>query len=169
MARTEARRKTDRLYRETHGEKIAAYRKANGERQKLYDAKYCVGHRKEVAAKKRDWACRNKDRMRAAEARYRARYPEKHVESQRTGRHRRRARMRGAEGRFGAADIAIMLRNQKGRCWWCGKPMKRHTVDHRFALTRAGTNDPSNLVLACGPCNRRKWTRTPQEFCGRLF
>jgi 5-methylcytosine-specific restriction endonuclease McrA len=82
----------------------------------------------------------------------------------------RRARLRNAPGNFTANDIAVMLRNQKSRCWWCGKPMGEiYTVDHRFALARGGTNEPSNIVLACRGCNARKHTKSPGVFAGRLL
>jgi len=38
-------------------------------------------------------------------------------------------------------------------------------VDHVIPLTHGGSDDPSNLVTACGPCNLFKGDRTPDE-CG---
>lgn len=45
-----------------------------------------------------------------------------------------------------------------GRCAICGKPVKfkEMTVDHKTPLSRGGTNDMSNLQVACNTCNRLK-------------
>lgn len=37
------------------------------------------------------------------------------------------------------------------------------TWDHITPLSKGGTDDPSNLALACRSCNRKKGDRTPQE------
>lgn len=37
------------------------------------------------------------------------------------------------------------------------------TIDHIFPRSRGGKNSWKNLVAACGPCNRRKRNRTPEE------
>lgn len=41
----------------------------------------------------------------------------------------------------------------------------RMHIDHVIPVSRGGSNDPSNLVCACGVCNRYKGNRTPDE-CG---
>jgi hypothetical protein len=37
------------------------------------------------------------------------------------------------------------------------------TRDHLVPLSRGGTNDWSNVVTACSPCNTRKSNRLPSE------
>lgn len=37
------------------------------------------------------------------------------------------------------------------------------TIDHIFPRSRGGKNTWQNLVAACGPCNRKKRNRTPEE------
>lgn len=37
------------------------------------------------------------------------------------------------------------------------------TIDHVHPRSRGGKNTWKNLVAACGPCNRRKGNRTPEE------
>lgn len=39
--------------------------------------------------------------------------------------------------------------------------------DHRVPVSRGGTNDAENLVIACGPCNRRKGARL--DFVGSVL
>lgn len=46
-------------------------------------------------------------------------------------------------------------------CWYCGWPLSsgRATLDHLRPRSRGGSDDESNLVLACWPCNRNKGDR----------
>jgi 5-methylcytosine-specific restriction endonuclease McrA len=55
------------------------------------------------------------------------------------------------------------------RCQYCGrsaaelKPRHSLTRDHVVPLSRGGTNDWSNVVTACSPCNTRKASLFPAE------
>lgn len=42
------------------------------------------------------------------------------------------------------------------------------TIDHLLPRSRGGANTWSNTACACGPCNRRKGSRTPHEAGMRL-
>ena len=63
----------------------------------------------------------------------------------------------------------ILFARDGRRCSYCG----RHelelrgreflTRDHVLPISRGGTNDWTNCVTACGPCNTRKADRTPHE------
>jgi len=80
------------------------------------------------------------------------------------------ARKRGADGTHSSDDVTRLLAAQSHRCHWCGGKLgDRYDVDHRIPLSRGGSNDPSNLVIACPTCNRSKSARTPLEWAGRLF
>lgn len=50
-------------------------------------------------------------------------------------------------------------------CQYCGKKFKSDdlTLDHVIPKSRGGGKNWSNLVSSCGPCNRRKDDRTPEE------
>lgn len=55
-------------------------------------------------------------------------------------------------------------------CGYCGKVGKKGlTLDHIVPKSRGGTNDPSNLVAACMPCNNWKGARLPAEAGMRLL
>ena len=46
-------------------------------------------------------------------------------------------------------------------CQYCGA--KANTIDHVQPKSRGGSNNPGNLVSACGRCNSRKGDKTPEE------
>lgn len=50
-------------------------------------------------------------------------------------------------------------------CQYCGVQPGRQelTVDHVLPRSRGGATSWENVVAACGPCNRRKGNRTPEE------
>ncbi len=54
------------------------------------------------------------------------------------------------------------------RCWYCGKLEPVMHVDHAIPLSKGGTENWTNLVRACGPCNLRKNSKTEQEFFALL-
>jgi 5-methylcytosine-specific restriction endonuclease McrA len=55
------------------------------------------------------------------------------------------------------------------RCQYCGRstgdlrPRESLTRDHLIPLSRGGTNEWTNVVTACSPCNTRKGNRMPEE------
>ena len=58
----------------------------------------------------------------------------------------------------------VLARDQY-TCQYCGaQPGKAClTLDHVIPRSRGGTTCWENVVTACGPCNRRKGDRTPEE------
>ena len=47
------------------------------------------------------------------------------------------------------------LSSRDGRqCWFCGDNDADLTLEHLLSISHGGSNHLSNLVLACGPCNR---------------
>lgn len=96
--------------------------------------------------------------------------PDRYRAIARASAHRRRTRQAAACGTHSCDDIAALLHGQKGRCWWCGIKVNDHYhVDHRLPISKGGSNDKSNLVISCAPCNRRKGAKMPWEFMGRLL
>lgn len=64
-----------------------------------------------------------------------------------------------------------VLARDRYTCQYCGsQPGKAHlTVDHVVPRSRGGKTVWENVVIACGPCNRRKGDRTPEEAGLRLL
>jgi len=153
-------------YREAVRRYVAAHPERVRQTKMEADRRYREGHREGRREQNRRWYKAHEEQIREQQKRYRKSHPEQ----SRAWKSCHRARKRNAGGMYAAADVAIMLGNQQGRCWWCRQPMRgKHTVDHRIALARGGDNDPSNLVLCCARCNSKKQTKTPQEFAGRLL
>lgn len=143
--------------------------------QKLAQSIRMVGWRSEnreriaEAAGKRAmaWKTANLERRLEWERQYRAtseHYRLQHI----VYAQRRRARQRKAEGTFGIEDIERILRLQDERCFYCNEesPM---TVDHVVPLVRGGSNWPTNIVMACHPCNASKGDKLVEEWGGRHF
>ena len=57
------------------------------------------------------------------------------------------------------------------RCQFCGekKAQRLLTYDHVLPFSRGGKTEWTNIVTACGSCNRRKANRTPEEANMRLL
>lgn len=58
-------------------------------------------------------------------------------------------------------------------CSYCGRELDRGkadafpVLDHAIPRSRGGTDDATNLVLACWECNTNKGASTPEEFIAR--
>ena len=79
---------------------------------------------------------------------------------------RRRARKLGARGSH-TVEESLALRWKSGwRCYYCGQALNEKTVteDHKTPLSRGGSNEIDNIVIACRPCNSSKYTMTDIEF-----
>lgn len=66
-----------------------------------------------------------------------------------------------------AIPIAIqaeVLRRSGKVCTYCGDTNGPFDFDHIFPVSKGGTNEPSNLTLACATCNRSKGGKTLLEW-----
>lgn len=111
----------------------------------------------------RRWRVQNPERVRANARRLRAENPEKFRAYDNT----RRARQLSAMGSHTREDITAQYQRQKGRCYYCNCKLDNgYHVDHVIPLSRGGTNDPSNLVIACPTCNQSKGAKLLHEWKG---
>lgn len=176
-------------YGETNREDIARRRhetwKKNRAAYLQRKQEYYKGNREEILSKQKEKYWANPDHRRAisrmAAQRWRTNHPEedreKHKkwkqenkEQVRVSSHRRRAAILRASGSHTAEDVKRIYEQQGGRCYWCQKELNGiYHIDHRIPLSRGGSNDASNLVIACPTCNMRKGSKLPYEWCGRLL
>jgi len=90
----------------------------------------------------------------------------KHRETYLASRHasekrRRAAKTRAPSNDFTAAQWKAMLEHYDHRCQYCGRKMKRLTMDHITPLSKGGSHTVHNIIPACTSCNSRKHTGTP--------
>ena len=80
----------------------------------------------------------------------------------------RRARRRAARHHKWAVKRATM-RDCSRRCVYCATLLTQETatLDHVQPLSRRGTHDPGNLVIACRECNQLKGDALPLDFFAR--
>jgi len=145
---------------------VAAYKKQwaleNSDRIKAQRREKYLANREASIAKSVAWGRANKDKRDAA----RARCAEKHPEHARATKANRRTRERAAPGdRLAAADIALLLKRQQGKCAACRCGLAgKYEIDHIEPISRGGTNHRLNFQLLCRTCNRRKGAKDPIKF-----
>ena len=59
---------------------------------------------------------------------------------------------------------AAVLESRENRCAYCGDRNGPFEIDHIVPKSRGGSNMAENLAVACAPCNRSKWAKTPREW-----
>lgn len=62
------------------------------------------------------------------------------------------------------ATRAAILAREGRMCTYCATTDGPFDFDHILPISKGGTNDPSNLTLACASCNRSKGGRTLVEW-----
>lgn len=69
------------------------------------------------------------------------------------------------QGKRTAHRIATLFERDGTGCFYCRCELTEETatLEHVIPLARGGTNHLSNMVLACGPCNREAGHMTVRE------
>jgi 5-methylcytosine-specific restriction endonuclease McrA len=167
---------------EKHRQESREYARQHSEERKLYAHKYYRENIERFTEYKKVYNTVNAEKVKfrskvyynnnkaSVDAKSRQ-YYRTHKAQHRVHSHAYRARKRTAEGKFTSQDIQRQLVAQKNTCYWCSKKLEKYEVDHIIPLTRGGTNDPSNLVIACPWCNNSKHNKLPHEWIqgGRLL
>lgn len=66
------------------------------------------------------------------------------------------------------AEIREAVLRREGKiCTYCADTDGPFDFDHILPVIAGGTNDPSNITLACIPCNRSKGGRTLRDWMAR--
>lgn len=158
-----------RLYRLKHGDKLRAQarelRAANLEKSLAREKANRLANPEAHRRRTRAWQSKNKEHIRAYQVAYAKAYPEKLKASYKNAQ----AQRRGAEGRYTFNDIERIKAAQRGRCAYCRSQLDDNLhIDHIVALSRGGTNWPSNIQLTCPSCNMRKKAKRPEQFAREL-
>lgn len=167
--------------RECQKKRLAKYHTNNKAKNNKRAMKWYYENKELANMKQREWYRNNRETRLNSIHKYQADNKEKRRETVRrwvernpdavsTAWRNYRARKYNAPGTHTKKDIDDLFAKQKGRCWWCTKRIKSSPeADHRIPLARGGSNGIENIVISCGPCNRRKWMKMPSEFAGRLL
>jgi hypothetical protein len=157
------------------------YRENNAEKISEYKRRWSQLNAEKIRQKRRLYYQLNRSKIRQSRRAYYYSKPEIQREKTRVWKKQnsrrvnannrnRRALKKNANGTHTAEDITILMKQSKGKCYWCGKKIKGTPhIDHRIALDRGGSNDASNLVVSCVHCNTSKKAKMPWEFNGRLL
>lgn len=133
---------------------------ARESRKRTYDQK-----REYYINKAREWREKHPEEYRAKQHEYKLAHFRAHPQEYVTDTRNRRARLRNAPGKHTVEDVQRLYDAQDGLCHWCKAPLNGHYhVDHVIPVSRGGSNDPSNLVLACQHCNCSKNDSLPDEW-----
>lgn len=122
--------------------------------RRLYDKT----HRDRIYAKQKEWRQRNRERHIASRRRYWR--SEKGRLYNRVRAQMRR--IRKSEGAPVTVEQVQALMAQQKRCYYCRRlftSRRKPTLDHVIPLSKGGSHDISNLVLACRTCNAKKYNR----------
>lgn len=151
-------------------ERVARYQAEKGQEYKAEKHAYDARRWAEGKGRNAEWRRSNTVYLNEKKAEWARLNPEKSKAIKQSYKHRRRAIERDG---IGGAELAAWKHAQKKICYWCGiKCGDGFHVDHYTPLSKGGLHEISNLVIACGACNRRKNAKDPLDFArevGRLL
>lgn len=85
---------------------------------------------------------------------------------------KRKGLLQASDGHYTQEDIIGLREQQKGLCAYCQCQMAvtgrlRETIDHIIPISKGGSNDLTNIVLACRECNLSKSDQDLDVFLAR--
>ena len=151
-------------------------------RQRAYALEWLKRNPEKARDAVRRWRLRNPELTRERRRQYRrtaylrdpakinaqkAAYLARHPEVKRAKEQAYRARRAAAAGSFTGAEWLQLVQRWRSVCAYDGSagPLE---PDHRFPLSRGGSNFIANILTACRNCNARKHNMTEDEFRARL-
>jgi hypothetical protein len=146
--------------------KMREWYRNNPDKKRSTSQKYLDKHRDRLNAKAR--ADRTSPERKAYMLRYAAKHRRQNPDLYISYAHNRRGRLMGSGGVHTEAEWFALVAEFNGCCAYCGDSMTRMRREHRVPLVRGGSNDISNILPSCGPCNSSKGSLTEDEFRLRL-
>lgn len=145
--------------------KVRAWQKAHSESCKRRKRKYYEANRE----KHNEWERNRYARNPGLKNKRNKEWDKANPEHLRARRHNRRARAECADGFHTADDIKRIMKQQRGRCAYCRKSIrKRRHLDHITPISKGGSNWPRNLQFTCPSCNFQKNNCDPIDFARRM-
>jgi len=167
------KQKNNKAYKENpekFRERMRKTRQSDPEKAKNIAKKWRENHPELNRERVKDAWLKNPDKYRRGIKFWKQKHPEKMREYGRIHNRKRRTWIEGNEGIHTTEDINQQYAKQQGKCYWCGIKVKKHfEIDHIVPISRGGSNDPSNLAIACSYCNRSKGDKLPEEWLGKGF
>lgn len=141
------------------------YRISNPEKLKESRARYRAANVDALKRRKQKYHMENAENIKASVMIWRSENPEAH----RANTQNRRARELKADGSHSKRDVQKLFVLQRNKCASCNSSLKKgsekiYHVDHIVALSKGGSNWPSNLQLLCPTCNLRKSAKDPLDW-----
>lgn len=147
--------------KEARQEQARQWKRQNPDRVKAGTKAWLLANAAKVALTQKIYRAAHGESIAARVATYRAVNKRRYATLERV----RRARKKQAEGTHTLDDVKRILKAQRNRCAYCRKPLgKDYHVDHIVALSRGGSNWPSNLQCTCPSCNTSKNARPAEVF-----
>jgi len=142
------------------------------EKNKAYRREYAVQYHQEHPEQKKRYYERHSEEINVQRRQHRKDYPDLYAGIDRAHKHKRRAQKRASQGAYTPQQLQEQMHRQKSKCYYCKMKLGMiYHADHVVPLSRGGSNDISNIVIACPTCNMRKHARLPHEWPegGRLL
>lgn len=136
--------------RDWHGRFVKPASPSVFNKKEYYHNRYLANKEKHIAMTK-EWAKNNPEKR----AEIRKRWKLKNKDKVNYYAKLRIYREKNAEGFHTLSDLKEIRELWNNKCAYC-RQAPAETIDHVVALTKGGTNDPSNLVPACFSCNSSK-------------
>lgn len=122
---------------------------------------YRENNKERVRQWQREWEERNKEYVKERRHQYYLSHKRQHSQRKRVYRHLKRANC----GKMTSEQIQELLEWQNYRCMYCGTDISNDsTIDHHIAVSQGGSNDITNLVMACRSCNSSKGNKNPFQW-----
>jgi 5-methylcytosine-specific restriction endonuclease McrA len=158
--------------RERAKARSSQWRKTNPERARQAVLIWRAAHPGKDAeyGRKRRETPATRERKRVADRRWRAMNHEWVLAQARVAKAKRRARKSGNGGSYTHMEWMNLCSASGWQCAYCSTVLdvKTSVREHATPISRGGSSGISNIVLSCGPCNRKKYTMTAEEFRVKL-
>lgn len=157
-------------YRQEHSEekreRDREYRAKNHEAWLAKKKLYRELHAEELAAKQRKYYLEHHTERLIYKQNYNQ--TERGIIAKRADSHNRRARRKKAPGSHTTEQLYQQFMRQHGKCFYCQVELQHARnswhADHIIPLSRGGSNNIENIVIACPTCNRKKHDKLPHEW-----